>query len=102
MRNRSSAFAITDNTKKKMNQEIGITKDMKEEEKQEKITLYLEEKLKLDDKLQTKTIKNDFHIGLTPPQYLDIKKDYKSKDEKVRRRFINALTQYIKMIFSLN
>ncbi len=87
MRNRSSALAITNNTKKRMTVELGLNSAMNEDEKAEKINQFLEEKLKIESRPVTKTIKNDFHIELSPPQFLDIKKDYVSKDEKVKYIF---------------
>jgi len=81
-RNRSSAFAITDNTKKRMTTEIGLTDGMQDEEKKEKITNYMEEKLKIEyDK--SVSSKNENRIEFFPPSFLDIKKEYYSKEEKV-------------------
>jgi hypothetical protein len=83
MRTRSSALAITNNTKKRMNDELGLTSEMNEDEKVEKISHFLETQLKMENKATPKTFKNDFNITIPPPQYLDIKKEYISKEEKV-------------------
>jgi hypothetical protein len=84
MRTRSSAVAITNNTKKRMNTELGLTIEMNEDEKAEKISQFLETQLKMENKTTPKTFKNDFNISIPPPQYLDIKKEYISKEEKVK------------------
>ncbi len=83
MRTRSSALAITNNTKKRMTTELGLSSEMNEDEKAEKISLFLEQNLKMENKTTPKTFKNDFHISIPPPQYLEIKKDYVSKEDKV-------------------
>lgn len=87
MRTRSSALAITNNTKKRMNDELGLTSEMNEDEKVEKISHFLETQLKMENKATPKTFKNDFNITIPPPQYLDIKKEYISKEEKVIKFF---------------
>ena len=83
MRNRSSAVAITNNTKKRMTAELGLNLEMSEDQKADKINQFLEEKLKLENRLANKTNKPDLHINIPVPQYLDIKKEYLSKDDKV-------------------
>jgi hypothetical protein len=83
MRNRSSAIAITANAKKKISQDLGISADMSEDVKKEKITHYIEEKLKDKGNLvQAKSRKTDFSVDLPPPQYLDFKKEYYTKGER--------------------
>jgi len=83
MRNRSSAVAITNNTKKRMTTELGLDNVNNLEEKADKISQFLEKKLKLESRQANKTIKPDFHLDILPPQYLDIKKEYITKEEKV-------------------
>jgi hypothetical protein len=83
MRNRSSAVAITSNTKKRMTTELGLDDVNNLEEKADKISQFLEKKLKLESRQSNKTIKTDFHLEILPPQYLDIKKEYITKEEKV-------------------
>ena len=50
----------------------------------EKITQYMEEKLKIDSILNDKTINNDYRLDFPTPQFLDIKKEYYTKEEKVK------------------
>ena len=83
MRNRSSAIAITNNTKKRMTVEMGLNKEMNEDVKAEKITQFMEGKLKIENVANDSTVQADYHIGLPTPQYLDIKKEYSIKGEKV-------------------
>jgi hypothetical protein len=82
MRNRSSAIVITSNTKQRMSTEIGLD-NMNENDKKEKISNYIEDQLKNDKIVRKKTKKTDYFINIDPPQYLDVKKEYYSKNEKV-------------------
>jgi hypothetical protein len=83
-RNRGLAVAITSNTKMRMSQEMGLTSNMNEEERKDKITNYIEEKVKNEGKFLNRrsTLKPDNHIDIVPPQYMDIKKEYYTKNEK--------------------
>ena len=81
MRNRSSALAITNNQKKRMSTEIENLKGLNEEQKVEKISQLLEKNIKIPG--LGKTVKDEFYISFQPPKYLDIKKEYTTKDEKV-------------------
>jgi hypothetical protein len=85
MRNRSGAIALTQNLKKQMSDEAGLTQDMREDIRKEKITNYLTEKLKNDggSHIKVKEAKDIYHIPDVPPPYLDIKKDFHTKQEKV-------------------
>ncbi len=84
MRNRSSAMALTNNTKKKLSSEFGITDNTSEDHKKELITNYIEEKLKNENRnINRCTNRSDYNIDFKPPNYLDIKKEYYTKDEKV-------------------
>ena len=84
MRNRSSAIAITNNTKKRLSAEIGITDNTTEEQRKELITNYIEEKIKNENRnINTCTNRTDYNVDFKPPNYLDIKKEYYTKDEKV-------------------
>ncbi len=78
MRNRSSAFAITDNAKKRMTQELGITDDTREETSKKIITNYMEDKIKENEELYDKSNQSNqnYRLNFQAPQYLDIKKEY--------------------------
>jgi len=89
MRNRSSAFAITTNTKRRLSKEINDTENLTENEKQTKFCEIMENKLKEENKLKPlKPFVNNNIIDLPTPQYLDIKKEYNTKDEKAFKLFI--------------
>jgi hypothetical protein len=85
MRQRSSAIAITQNTKKRMSNEIGLDDNMLDEVRKEKLTNYLEEKFKNDtnNNFIKSNKKDDYHVTDIPPPYLDIRKEYYTKGEKV-------------------
>lgn len=83
MRNRSSAIAITSNTKHRMTQEIGLDSFTNEESKREKLTNYFQEKFKSTKFTKKATAKTDFFLDFPPPQYQDTKKEYYTKNEKV-------------------
>jgi hypothetical protein len=84
MRNRSSAIAITQNTKKRLSEEIGLNENMREDVRKEKITNYLADKIRNNTTtLKINKTKEDYQISDIPPPYLDIKKDYHTKNEKV-------------------
>jgi hypothetical protein len=63
----------------------------------------MEEKLNLErivESAKDKTLKNDFKLGFAAPQYLDVKKEYYTKDEKVylinfihTRKFYSTIKQ---------
>jgi len=81
---RSNAFVMTSNKKKILSEEAGITDNMKEEEKIEKVTNVLEADLKKGNNLQRHLgIKQDNIIDIPPPKYMDFKKEYYTKNEKV-------------------
>jgi hypothetical protein len=81
MRNRSTAISITNNSKIKMSQDLMAFESFKDNEKKQKITDYIEEKLKIKKRSANTRIDNS--ILFPPPQYLDIKKDYANSTEKV-------------------
>jgi hypothetical protein len=83
MRNRSSALAITNNQKKRMSTQLEAIGGLNEEQKVEKINQFLEETMKFQVQ-GNKTVNDDYYISFAPPKFLDIKKDYLTKDEKVR------------------
>lgn len=88
MRNRSSAISITTSFKKRISQEINESENLTEAGKQIKFGEIIEKDLK--EKNQIKPLKpfmNNNIIDLPTPQYLDIKKEYYTKDEKVN--FLN-------------
>ncbi len=81
---RSNAFVMTSNKKKVISEEAGLTETMKEEEKIEKVTNVLEADLKRGNNLQRHLgIKQDNVIDIPPPKYMDFKKEYYTKNEKV-------------------
>ena len=81
MRNRSSAISITNNAKIRMSQDFSALEKLKDNEKKQRITEYIEEKLKIKKKYSNAPIDNS--ISFPPPQYLDIKKDYINSTDKV-------------------
>jgi len=81
MRNRSSAVAITTNTKKRISLEIESLNDI---DKLEKFTKLLEKEIHSNKKSNKKSsISIENTIDIPPPNYLDIKKEYFSKYDKV-------------------
>jgi len=94
MRNRSSAVAITTNTKKRLSQEINENENLSEKEKQIKFYEIFENKLKQENKIKPfKPFVNNNILDIPPPHYLDIKKEYITKDEKAFIYFLN-ISQY--------
>ena len=86
MRKRSDAIAMTSLQKKIISEQIGLEKDnLNEEQSKNKMTSIIEEKLKSDNKYlyNNKTNKTEMTVDILPPAFLDIKKDYYTKDEKV-------------------
>lgn len=84
MRNRSSAVAITTNTKKRISTEIGLDFALNDKDKLEKFANLMEKELNSNNQFKKKTsicIENT--IDIPPPNYLDIKKEYLSKYDKV-------------------
>ena len=81
MRNRSSAIAITNNTKIQMSQDLSSIESFRDDEKKQKITEYFEEKLKIKRRI---SITTDNNISIPPPRYLDTKKEYANNNEKVK------------------
>lgn len=83
MRNRSSAIAITTNKKKRLSQEIDGDKGLNEREKQQRFFDIMEKNLRQENRLKPfKPFDNKNIIDLPTPQYLDIRKEYNTKDEK--------------------
>ena len=89
MRNRSSAVAITTNTKKRISSEIGLDSALNDKDKLEKFASLIEKELNPNSQFTKKTsVSADNVIDLSPPNYLDIKKEYLSKYDKVKPRFL--------------
>lgn len=89
MRNRSSAISMTTNYKKRISQEIIDSDSLTEAGKQIKFCEIFEKELK--DKNQLKPLKpfvSNYIIDLPCPQYLEFKKEYYTKDEKVFEFFL--------------
>lgn len=85
MRTRSSAMAITTKSKQRMSQEIGLGNNTSEEQSKEKITAIIEEQLRSENRCKGRSSSiNEDIINIAPPSYLDIKKDYHTKNEKVK------------------
>ncbi len=83
MRNRSSAIAITTNTKKRISTELGTT-NVDDKDKLEKFANFIEKEIFQNKKIQKRTsIINENTIEIPPPNYLDIKKEYSSKYDRV-------------------
>ncbi len=89
MRNRSSAFSMTTNTKMRISKELIEGEKVTENDKLAKFSEIIENKLKEENRLKPyKPFVNSNFINLPTPQYLDIKKEYYSKDEKAFKLFI--------------
>jgi hypothetical protein len=85
-RNRSDALSITTNQKKRISSIIeNEISNLSEEQSKEKIFSIIEEKIKYEDKFTTseKTVKSEYTLDFQPPAFLDIRKEYYTKDEKV-------------------
>lgn len=93
MRSRSSAIAITTNTKRRISCEIGINDSLNEKDKLEKFSNLLEKEIYGKNKLSSQYSINssDCIVDIPTPNYLDIKKDYLSKYDKVFFKFLNIL-----------
>lgn len=84
MRNRSSAIAITTNTKKRISSEISLESGLNDKDKMEKFANLIEKEFNANNQFTKKTsISNENTIDIPPPNYLDIKKEYFSKYDKV-------------------
>jgi hypothetical protein len=84
MRNRSSAIAITGNLKKRISTELGMdnTQNMSEEQIKEKFTNYMESKIKKETRFLNEDLrKSNLSLNLPIPTFLDISKNYYTKDE---------------------
>lgn len=85
MRNRSSALAITSNTKKRISTQINEDLNLNERDKIDKFNNLIEIEMKKSNKLIRRTSNvNENFIDILPPNYLDIRKDYNTKEDKVR------------------
>ena len=77
-------MAITTKSKQRMSLEIGLGANDSEEQSKEKITALIEEQLRSENKCKGRSSSmNEDIINIAPPAYLDIKKDYTTKNEKV-------------------
>lgn len=86
MRNRSSAMAFTSKAKQKISAQIGLgINNSNDLQFKDKMTAIIEEQLRSENKygISNGTILNDDVVDFSPPAYLDIKKDYYTKNEKV-------------------
>jgi hypothetical protein len=88
MRNRSSAIAITTNTKTRISSEISIESALNDKDKLEKFTNLMEKELNSSNQFKKKSsICNENVIDIPPPNYLDIKKEYLSRHDKVNLQY---------------
>ena len=84
MRNRSSALAITSNTKKRITTELNIENSLNDRDKLEKFSNLIETEMKKSNKFVRRTsMIPENTIDVPPPNYLDIRKEYSSKYDKV-------------------
>ena len=84
MRNRSSALAITSNTKKRISTELNIENCLTDRDKLEKFSSLIETEMKKSNKFVRRTsMTQENTIDFPPPNYLDIRKEYSSKYDKV-------------------
>jgi len=89
MRNRSSALAITANTKKRISSQLDIDNFQNDRDKMEKFTNLIETEIKKSQKFVRRTSTNQENtIDIPPPNYLDIRKEYSSKYDKVKLKFL--------------
>jgi hypothetical protein len=91
MRNRSSALAITSNTKKRISTQLETDNSLNEKDKLEKFSNLIETEIKKSHKLTKKTsitVNPENTIDIPPPNYLDIRKEYSCKYDKVKINFI--------------
>lgn len=87
MRNRSSAIAITDKTKKTISNLINDP-NYSEIQKQQKFSDIMETRLKKEHRLKPlKPFETSDSIDLPTPQFLGIRKEYISKEEKAKNFF---------------
>lgn len=101
MRNRSSAIAITTNTKRRISSEIGLDSFLNDKDKLEKFANLMEKELNSNNQFKTKTsTSNDNTIDIPPPNYLDIKKEYLSRYDKVINIFCFYNLNYLKILIA--
>jgi hypothetical protein len=82
---RSNAFIMSTNKKKSISDEAGLNDQMKDEEKVDKIGEVLEKELnKGNNFYRHLDINHDNVIDIPPPKYQDFKKEYYTKNEKVK------------------
>ena len=85
MRNRSSALAITSKTKKKISTELNMENNLSDIDKMEKFSNLIETEMKKSNKFirRSSSMTQVNTIDIPPPNYLDIRKEYSSKYDKV-------------------
>ena len=87
MRNRSNAAAITSNTKKRISQQLDGDISLNVNQRIEKFGNLIETEMKKGNKNFRRTSstipENANSIDIPPPNYLDIRKEYTSKYDKV-------------------
>ncbi len=87
MRNRSSALAITSNTKKRISTQLETDNFLNERDKLEKFSNLIEIEMKKSNKFIRRSSNGPENIiDIPPPNYLDIRKEYSSKYDKVKMK----------------
>ena len=89
---RSNATALTTEQKKKLAIEAGITDNMDQNIAEEKMKKAIEDKIKKEilnnpanqKRISLKFTDEDHNKYLVQPKYLDLKKEYTTKGEKVK------------------
>ena len=84
MRNRSSAIAITESTKKGIAKNILNNPLLSETQKHQKFSDAIETKLNKENRLNIINGETSNTLDLPTPQYFDIRKVYISQDEKAK------------------
>ena len=104
MRNRSSAVAITSNTKKRISSQLETDININDKDKLEKFSNLIETELKKSQKFTKKTsitANRDNIIDIPPPNYLDIRKEYSCKNDKVKKIFMLILKKNSQFYFMI-
>jgi hypothetical protein len=85
MRNRSSALAITSNTKKRISTQLECENIQNERDRLEKFSNLIDIEMRKSNKFIRRTSTGSENIiDISPPNYLDIRKEYSNKYDKVK------------------
>jgi hypothetical protein len=95
MRTRSNVISITNNTKQKLTQEIEQNSYITDEQRKALIENFIQHNDNIPIETKSGT---DLNINIKPPNYVDFKKDYNTKDDKPimfheRAKIVNTLNK---------